>query len=94
MEGLEFDQIRGTEWGWLERKFEKEEGIQVVRDMEGDKALGMDGFSMAFLHHYWRVVEKDIFAIFEDFYFFYKLSLKSFINIISLKNLSLLLSLL
>ena len=93
MEGLEFDQIRGTEWGWLERKFEKE-GIQVVRDMEGDKALGMDGFSMAFLHYHWRVVEKDVFAIFEDFYFFDKLSLKSFINIISLKNLSLLLSLL
>ena len=93
MEGLEFDQIRGTGWGWLERKFEKE-GIQVVRDMEGDKALGMDGFSMAFLHYHWRVVEKDVFAIFEDFYFFDKLSLKSFINIISLKNLSLLLSLL
>ena len=33
MEGLEFDQIRGIEWGWLERKFEKEEIIQVVRDM-------------------------------------------------------------
>jgi len=54
----------------------------------------MVGFSIAFLHHYWRVVEKGVFAIFEDFYFFDKLSLKSFINIISLKNLSMLLSLL
>ena len=68
MEGLEFDQIRGTEWGWLERKFEKEEGIQVVRDMEGDRAPCPNGFSMAFFHHCWKVVEKDILAVFKEFY--------------------------
>ena len=53
---------------WLERKFEREEILQVVRDMEGDKASGPDGFTMAFYHHRWRVVEKDVLAIFEEFF--------------------------
>ena len=46
VEGLEFDQI-----GELERRFEKDEILLVVRDMEGDKAPSPNGFSMAFFHH-------------------------------------------
>ena len=63
MEGLEFDQI-----GELERRFEKDEIASMVRDMEGDKAPGPDGFSKAFFHHCWRVVERDVLAVFEEFY--------------------------
>ena len=51
MEGLEFDQIGESERGWLERRFEKDEILSVVRDMERDKAPGPDGFSIAFFHH-------------------------------------------
>ena len=68
MEGLEFDQIGELERGWLERSFEKDEILSVVRDMEGDKPPGPDGFSMAFFHHCWRVVERDVLAVFEEFY--------------------------
>ena len=68
MEGLEFDQTGELERGWLERRFEKDEILSVVRDMEEDKALGPNGFSMAFFHHCWRVVERDVVAIFEEFY--------------------------
>ena len=68
MEGLEFDQIGEVERGWLERSFEKDEILLVIRDMEGDKALGSDGFSMAFFHYCWRVVERDVLAVFEEFY--------------------------
>ena len=46
----------------------REEILQVVRDLEGDKASGPDGFTMAFYHHCWRVVEKDVLAIFEEFF--------------------------
>ena len=53
---------------WLERKFEREEIFQVVRDLEGDKAPGSDGFTMAFYHHCWRVVEKDVLAVFKEFF--------------------------
>ena len=68
MEGLEFDCIRDMERVWLERKFEREEILQIVSDLEGDKALGLDGFTMTFYHHCWRVVEKDILAVFEEFF--------------------------
>ena len=68
MEGLEFDQIGEFERGWLEWRFEKVEILSVVRDLEGDKAPGLDDFSMAFFHRCWRVVERDVLAVFEEFY--------------------------
>ena len=68
MEGLEFDRIEDMERVWLERKFEREEILQIVSDLEGDKAPGLDGFTMTFYHHCWRVVEKDILAVFEEFF--------------------------
>ena len=36
--------------------------------MEGDKAPSLDGFTMAFYHHCWGVVERDVLAVFEEFY--------------------------
>ena len=48
MEGLEFDRIGDMERVWLERKFERKEILQVVSELKGDKALGPDGFSIAF----------------------------------------------
>ena len=51
VDDLNFDTIGELESGLLERRFEKEEILQVVRDMEGDKALGPDGFMMTFFHH-------------------------------------------
>ena len=68
VEGLDFDQIGELERGWMERRFKKDEIISVVRDMEGNKASGPDGFSMAFFHYCWRVVERDVLAVFEEFY--------------------------
>ena len=67
-EGLEFNQIEGLERDWLERRFENEEIFRVVKELEGDKASGPDGFSMAFYHHCWGVVERDVLAAFEEFY--------------------------
>ena len=52
MEGLEFDQIEEMERDWLERRFEKEEILRVVKELEGDKTPGPDGFTMTFYHHY------------------------------------------
>ena len=40
----------------------------MVKEMEGDKAPSPDGFSLAFYHHCWRVVERDVLAMFEEFY--------------------------
>ena len=48
VEGLEFDQIDGLEGGWLERRFEKEEILPAIKELEGVKAPSLEGFSMAF----------------------------------------------
>ena len=89
MEGLEFGQIGRMERGWLERRFEKEEILLVVTEMEGDKAPSLDGFSMAFFHHCWRVVKRDVLALFEEFYQHYKFEKSlnaTFIVLIPKKN--------
>ena len=73
----------------MERRFKKDEVLSVVRDMEGDKALGPNGFSMAFFHHCWRVVERDVLAVFEEFYQrckFEKSLNATFITLIPKKN--------
>ena len=45
-----------------------EEVIQVLREMEGDKALGPNGFTMAFFQKCWSVVEKDVMDVFDYFH--------------------------
>lgn len=60
MDDLNFDNIGVVESELLEWRFEKEEILQVVCDMDGDKALGLDGFTMTFFNHCWRIVESDI----------------------------------
>ena len=89
VEGLEFDQIGGMERGWLKKRFEMEEIQSVVKELEGDKAPCLDGFSMTFFYHCWRVVEKDVLAVFEEFYQhckFEKSLNATFISLIPKKN--------
>ena len=57
--------------------------------MEGDKVPGPDGFTMAFYHHYWRVVKKDVLAVFEEFFQYCKFEKSlnaTFIALIPKKN--------
>jgi hypothetical protein len=47
----------------------------VVKGMEGDKAPGPDGFTMAFFHSCWAVVKQDVrvlgnFGLTSIFFFF------------------------
>jgi hypothetical protein len=67
VDGLVFDPILDHEAGWLEREFEEEEVRKVVMAMEGDKAPGPDGFSIAFFQVCWEVVKEDIMKIFREF---------------------------
>ena len=46
----------------------REEIFQVVKGLEGDNALGLDSFTMAFYHYCWRIVEKDVLVVFEEFF--------------------------
>jgi hypothetical protein len=62
---ISFFSIDADECLWLERGFEERE---VVREMNGDKAPGPDGFSMAFFQQCWGVLKKDIMAFFSEFH--------------------------
>jgi hypothetical protein len=68
VDGLVFDQILDHEAGWLEREFDEEEVRKTVMAMEGDKAPGPDGFSIAFFQICWEVVKEDVMKIFKEFY--------------------------
>ena len=79
----------GLERDWLEQRFEQEEVLRVVKELKGDKDPGLDGFSLAFYHHCWGVVERDVLAVFEEFYQYSKLEKSlnaNFIALIPKKN--------
>jgi hypothetical protein len=52
----------------LEAPFLEKEVKDVIFGMDGNKALGPDGFSLAFFQACWEVLKKDIMAIFSDFH--------------------------
>jgi hypothetical protein len=66
IDGLDFDLISDEEQAMLERKFDRDEVLQVVNDLQGDKAPGPDGFTMAFFQKCWSVLEEDIMGFFEE----------------------------
>ena len=45
---LPFSTLEDSDWIFLDSCFEKEEILQVVKDLQGDKSLGSDGFNMTF----------------------------------------------
>jgi len=65
---ISFSSIDADECLWLERGFEEQKVWEVVREMNGDKAPGPDGFSMAFFQQCWGVFKKDIMAVFSEFH--------------------------
>ena len=60
----------------LEREFDKEEILAILKEAEGDKAPRLDGFTMGFFQKCWSVAEVDVMAFF----------LWIFIELASLKN--------
>ena len=57
--------------------------------MKGDKTPGPDGFTMAFFHKCWSVVENDVMAFFDHFHRsskFKRFLNASFLSLIPKKN--------
>ena len=75
IDGLEFACLDEFERLSLEREFDKEEILTVLKEAEGDKAPEPDGFTMGFFQKCWSVVEEDVMAF-----------LWIFIELASLKN--------
>ena len=65
LDNLEFEVLSVNEAASLEDPFEERE---VIKGMDGDKAPGPDGFSLAFFQDCWEVVKGDFMAVFADFH--------------------------
>jgi hypothetical protein len=68
LDDLVFESLSTVEASSLEAPF-LEKGVKdVIFGMDGNKALGPDGFSLAFFQACWDVLKEDIMAVFEDFH--------------------------
>ena len=65
-DGLSFYSIGAAARVHIERPFELEEVLQVLKDVQGDKAPGPDGFTMVFFQQCWSVLEKDVMDFFGE----------------------------
>jgi hypothetical protein len=64
VDGLSFLSIDADESIWLEREFEEKEVWDVIRELNGDRASGPDGFTMAFFQRCWEILKHDLMAVF------------------------------
>ena len=65
---IEFDNIGIEEAARLEESFSVDEVFSALSDLNGDKAPGPDGFSLAFWQFCWDFVKDEVLGFFKDFY--------------------------
>jgi hypothetical protein len=68
LDGLSFLSIDTNESNWLKEILRSMKVWEVVRDMNGDKAPGLDGFFMACFQKCWEVMKEDILKVFKEFH--------------------------
>ena len=66
--GVEFPSLELEEATQLDRPFSEEEVVLALNQISGEKAPGPDGFTLAFFHHCWDVVEKEVLDSLQEFY--------------------------
>lgn len=67
VDGLDFPTIDIVDRDWLERDFDREEVVQVLGELEGDKDPGPDGCTMVFFQRCWSIVEHEVLNFFKEF---------------------------
>jgi hypothetical protein len=65
---VDFTFLGAEEATHLERLFLEEEVVVALNQISGEKALGPDGFTLAFFHHCWDVVKKKVLDSIKEFY--------------------------
>ena len=65
---LALSEIESESTTKIEEPFTEEEVFAALFKLNGDKALGLDCFSMAFWHFSWDFLRNDVMGFFRDFY--------------------------
>ena len=68
VEGLHFKCLSANEAETLEVQFTEEEIYAALMGMNGDKAPGPDGFTIAFWQSSWELVKEEVMELFREFY--------------------------
>ena len=68
IQGLIFSRISNMGAANLELPFSTKEALATLRDMNGDKAPGYEGFTTAFWQSSWEVVKEDVMRMFNEFH--------------------------
>ena len=68
LDNLQFDSIGEVNAAYLESEFEEAEVREAVFALGGDKALGPDGFPIAFFHRFRHTLKEDIMAFLTEFH--------------------------
>jgi hypothetical protein len=64
LDGIAFNSLSSKEAAQLELPFEEMEVLEVIKSMNRDKALGPDGYPLAFFQDCWDVFKADIMGVF------------------------------
>lgn len=70
VDDLKFDAISVEEASWLERPFDEMEVFDALKSLNGDKAHGPDGMSLAFFQCSWEVMRGEVLGMFHHFWRF------------------------
>ena len=68
IDGLPFASLNPEEASSLEVPFREEEVFIALNEMDGDKAPGPDGFTLAFWQDSWYFVKEEIMEMFHEFF--------------------------
>ena len=66
--GIKFATLERFEAANLEGIFTEEEVLVALKDLNGDKALGPDGFTVVFWQSSWDIVRGEVMGMFTDFF--------------------------
>ncbi|RVX23130.1 Transposon TX1 uncharacterized 149 kDa protein [Vitis vinifera] len=66
--GLLMNQISSSEADGIEVPFSETEIFTALKGMNGDKAPGPDGFTLAFWQNSWETVKEDLLGLFKEFH--------------------------
>ena len=67
-DGLSFKGLEVSEASRLESFLSKEEVSKALTDLNGDKASGPNGFTMAFWQDNWGMLKEEVMRFFADFF--------------------------